>query len=137
MGIFFPFSAAAVSKMAVNCGIPAPATIRVVQIEPGPMPTFTQSAPASARALAPAAVATLPAIIFSCLKFLRRSLSAVITPCECPCALSSVTTSTPTCCSAEARSIRSFVMPSAAPTSNLPRASFPACGKLRSCRISR
>ena len=31
--------------MAVICGTPAPATTRVVQIEPGPMPTFTASAP--------------------------------------------------------------------------------------------
>ena len=33
--------------MAVNCGTPTPATMRVVQIEPGPIPTFTASAPAS------------------------------------------------------------------------------------------
>ena len=47
--------------MAVSCGTPTPATMRVVQIEPGPMPTFTASAPASISALAPSAVATLPA----------------------------------------------------------------------------
>ena len=29
--------------MADNCGMPTPATIRVVQIDPGPMPTFTAS----------------------------------------------------------------------------------------------
>jgi hypothetical protein len=33
--------------MAVSCGTPTPATIRVVQIEPGPIPTLTASAPAS------------------------------------------------------------------------------------------
>ncbi len=38
--------------MAVSWGTPTPATMRVVQIEPGPMPTFTASAPASIRALA-------------------------------------------------------------------------------------
>ena len=36
--------------------------MRVVQIDPGPMPTFTASAPASTSALRPSAVATLPAI---------------------------------------------------------------------------
>ena len=30
---------------AVICGTPTPATMRVVQIEPGPMPTLTPSAP--------------------------------------------------------------------------------------------
>ena len=34
----------------------------MVQIDPGPMPTLTASAPASTRACAPSAVATLPAI---------------------------------------------------------------------------
>ena len=37
-----------------------PVTMRVVQIEPGPMPTFTPSAPASASARAALAVAKLP-----------------------------------------------------------------------------
>ena len=32
---------------------PIPATTRVVQMEPGPMPIFTQSAPASMRARVP------------------------------------------------------------------------------------
>ena len=53
--------------MAVSCGTPTPATMRVVQIEPGPMPTLTASAPASIRALAPSAVATLPAMIATAL----------------------------------------------------------------------
>ena len=44
------------------CGTPTPATTRVVQIEPGPIPTFTTSAPASYNALVASAVATLPAI---------------------------------------------------------------------------
>mgnify|MGYP002508323612 CR=1 FL=1 len=33
------------------CGTPTPATIRVVHIEPGPIPTLTQSAPAFANSL--------------------------------------------------------------------------------------
>jgi len=36
--------------------------MRVVQIEPGPMPILTASAPASISACAPSRVATLPAI---------------------------------------------------------------------------
>ena len=48
--------------MAVIWGTPMPATTRVVQMEPGPMPIFTQSAPASMRARVPSAVATLPAM---------------------------------------------------------------------------
>ena len=48
-----PRAARAASLMAVSCGTPTPATIRVVQMEPGPMPTFTASAPASIRARAP------------------------------------------------------------------------------------
>ena len=39
--------------MAVSCGTPTPATMRVVQIEPGPMPTLIASAPASISACAP------------------------------------------------------------------------------------
>ena len=39
--------AAAVSSTAVNCGTPTPATTRVVQMLPGPMPILTASAPAS------------------------------------------------------------------------------------------
>jgi hypothetical protein len=46
--------------MAMICGTPTPATMRVVQMEPGPMPTLTASAPASARASAAAPVAMLP-----------------------------------------------------------------------------
>ena len=44
--------ARAASITAVSCGTPTPATMRVVQIEPGPIPTFTASAPASIRARA-------------------------------------------------------------------------------------
>src|SRR3546814_14329751 len=56
--------------LPICCGMPTPATMRVVQIEPGPMPTFTASAPASTRARAPPAVATLPAT--TCVALDRR-----------------------------------------------------------------
>ena len=46
-GMFDFFAASTASMIAVSCGTPTPATMRVVQIEPGPMPTLMQSAPAS------------------------------------------------------------------------------------------
>ena len=49
--------------IAVICGTPIPATTRVVQIDPGPIPIFTQSTPALIRASVAAPVATFPAII--------------------------------------------------------------------------
>src|SRR6476661_7840021 len=58
---FTEASALAQSAIAVICGTPTPATTRVVQIEPGPMPTLTASAPAFDSASAPSPVATLPA----------------------------------------------------------------------------
>ena len=54
------------SYTAVTCGTPTPVTTRVVQIEPGPTPTLTASAPASTKAWAPSRVATLPPITCTC-----------------------------------------------------------------------
>ena len=50
------------SMIAVNWGTPTPAIIRVVQLAPAPIPTFTPSTPASINAFAPSPVATFPAI---------------------------------------------------------------------------
>ena len=50
------------SMLAVIYGTPAPATTRVVQMAPGPMPTLIPSTPALIRSRAAAAVAMLPAI---------------------------------------------------------------------------
>ena len=47
---------------AETCGTPTPVTIRVVQMDPGPMPTLTASTPASMSSCAPSVVATLPAM---------------------------------------------------------------------------
>ena len=47
--------------MAVIWGTPTPATILVVQIEPGPTPILTASQPASIRASHPSSVAMFPA----------------------------------------------------------------------------
>ena len=78
--IFLFFKAAAASITAVICGTPVPATIRVVHIDPGPIPTFTASAPASANAFAPAAVAILPAITSKFLYVFLMAFNISITP---------------------------------------------------------
>src|SRR5688500_15809049 len=62
IGTSWPAAARAQSRTAVTCGTPTPATTRVVQIDPGPTPTFTASAPAAISASVADAVATLPAI---------------------------------------------------------------------------
>ena len=69
-GIRLSRATATASMIAVSCGTPTPAMIRVVQIEPGPMPTLIASAPASINALAPSPVATLPAT--TCTEFDKR-----------------------------------------------------------------
>ena len=78
----------AVNQMADSCGMPAPLTTRVVQIEPAPTPTFTASAPAVASASTPSSVTTLPATTG---RFghddLIRSM-ALMTPAEWPWAVS-------------------------------------------------
>ena len=75
-----PSRAAATLAMAEICGTPTPATMRVVQIEPGPMPTLTASAPASARALAASAVAMLPPITWTSGKVCLTQRTRSITP---------------------------------------------------------
>ena len=82
-------------QIADSCGMPAPLTTRVVQIDPAPTPTLTASAPASARVSTPSSVTTLPAMTGSSgHPPLIRSI-ALITPAEWPWAVSMVTASTP------------------------------------------
>ena len=69
-------AASTASMIAVSCGTPTPATIRVVQIEPGPMPTLMASAPASISACAPSCVAMLPAITCTALESRLMRLTA-------------------------------------------------------------
>src|ERR1044071_8326569 len=57
-----PRAAETASPIAVSCGTPTPATIRVVQIDPGPTPTLTALTPHSISARVASPVATLPAI---------------------------------------------------------------------------
>src|SRR5438552_1963581 len=63
IGTPVPFAAREASMMAVSWGTPAPVTTRVVQMEPGPMPTLRPSTPSAMRSFAPSYVATLPAMI--------------------------------------------------------------------------
>ena len=100
---YFVRRAPTASRIAVSCGTPMPATMRVVQIEPGPMPTLTPSTPASARSLAAAAVATLPAIT-STGSFCFRVRTVSSTFVLWPWAVSTTSTSTPASTRPSARS---------------------------------
>ena len=93
-------AAAAQSITAVICGMPTPATIRVVQMLPGPIPTLTASAPAPISARVASAVATLPATICTLLDRPLRRSTARDTPSEWPCAVSITIMSTPASTSA-------------------------------------
>ena len=66
--------------MAMICGTPTPATMRVVQMLPGPMPTFTASAPASTSASAAAPVAMLPPMTSTCGNWRLTQRTRSITP---------------------------------------------------------
>ena len=93
----------AASITAVSCGTPTPATMRVVQIEPGPIPILTASAPASIKALVPSAVATFPATTCTLFDSFLIRVTDSSTRCECPCAVSTTSTSTPASIKASAR----------------------------------
>ena len=114
--------------MAVSWGTPTPATILVVQIDPGPTPTLTASAPASIRAFVPSAVATLPAMTWRSgnLDFILSKVS--ITFLECPWAVSMTIRSTPASTRAATLSKASSPVPTAAPTLSLPISSLQAFG---------
>src|SRR5512138_443278 len=86
MGTPYFSAARAHSSTAVICGTPTPATTRVVQMEPGPTPTFTASTPALQSASAASAVATFPATT-SVLKFAFVERTASTTPRLWPCAV--------------------------------------------------
>src|SRR6266571_4007805 len=105
-----PFAARAASTMAVICGTPAPVTTRVVQMDPGPMPTLRPSKPRAMRSRAPSYVPTFPAT--SCILG-RRCLTeriASMTRVEWPCAVSSARTSTLARASSTERSRKSAVL---------------------------
>ena len=82
--LFLFLAAAAHLIMAEICGIPTPATTRVVQILPGPTPTFTTSAPAVIKASVPSLLTTFPATIMISLYLFETYETISITFFECP-----------------------------------------------------
>ena len=122
-------AALAASMIAVSCGTPTPATIRVVQIEPGPMPTLIASAPASTSAFAASAVATLPATTWTELDSAlhpldRRARRRVLWPC----AVSMTMQSQPASISASERAKPASPTVVAAATRSRPSPSLVASG---------
>ena len=115
-------------QIADSCGMPAPLITRVVQIDPAPTPTFTASAPASARVSTPSAVTTFPATTGSPGHPPRIRSIAFTTPAECPWAVSMVTASTPWATSASTRASRSSPTPTAAAQRRRPASSRVALG---------
>ena len=99
-----------------------------MQIEPGPIPTFTASAPFSTRNFAASPVAIFPTTTSRLGKAVFTSRNLPITPCECPCAVSITIASTPASTNAEARSIVSAVTPTPAATRKRPFSSLHAIG---------
>ena len=83
-GIPVPLKAAATSNTAENCGNPTPATTRVVQIEPGPIPTLTASAPFSTKYNAASGVAMFPTTTSNSGNFALTSFKTLTTPLVCP-----------------------------------------------------
>ena len=108
------------SNTAVSCGTPTPVTTRVVQIEPGPTPTFTASTPRSTSARAPSRVATLPTTSCVSGNASRTVDVATSTPSAWPCAVSMMSASTPASMSALARARKSPAAPIAAATRSRP-----------------
>ncbi len=95
------------SNTAVSCGTPTPVTTRVVQIEPGPTPTFTASTPRSTSAALPRASPRCRRSSCTSGNASRTRAVASSTPSLWPCAVSITSTSTPASTSARARSRKS------------------------------
>ena len=114
--------------MADSWGTPTPAITRVVQIEPGPIPTFTASAPASTRYLAASPVAILPTTQSICGYCFLTCFNTSTTPLECPCAVSTTSASAPASTKAATRSNVLKVTPTPAATRRRPFESLQAVG---------
>ena len=100
----------------------------MVQIEPGPTPTFTASTPAFIKSSAASAVAIFPPTKLSS-GYSPLICSIVFkTLTECPWAVSTIITSTPASTNAATLSNVSGAVPTAAPTLNLPVSSLQALG---------
>ena len=109
---------------------------RVVQILPGPIPTFTVFTPALASSSAARAVTILPATRSMSENLSRILRTASITLRLCPCAESTVITSTPAFIRASTRRIVSSPTPTAAPHRRCPCWSLQAFGWLPILSIS-
>ena len=119
------------SMIELIIGTPMPATTRVVQIEPAPMPTFTASTPASIERLGRLGRGDVAGDEIGVRELAADAARPCrCTPCEWPCAVSMTSTSTPAATSACARSIESLAMPMAAPQRSRPSASLHAFGYL-------
>ena len=129
-GTSYRLAAVAQARMAVICGTPTPATTRVVQIEPGPIPTLIASAPALIRSSAASAVTMFPATtsVPEYRRLMLRTISRTLS--EWPCAVSTTSTSAPALISMGTRSSASGPTPTAAPTRSRPRTSLQAFGNL-------
>jgi len=114
--------------MAVSWGTPIPAMTRVVQMEPGPIPTLTASTPASTSFWAPPGRAVFPPINSTDgkLRFISRMGSK--TALELPWAESIEMMSAPALISASVLSSVFLAMPMEAPTLNRPSSSLQASG---------
>ena len=110
------------------CGTPTPDTTLVVQIEPGPTPTFTAFTPASIKSSAASGVTIFPPIMSKSGKAALISFILLITPFECPCAESTAIMSTPASTRAATLLTVSVPTPTPAPTLSLPCSSFAALG---------
>ena len=124
----FSWQTSATCITAEIWGTPTPATTLVVQIEPGPTPTFTAFTPASIKSRAASGVTIFPPIISKSGNASLISLILSITPLECPCAESTAIISTPASTNAFTLLTESAPTPTPAPTLNLPWASFAALG---------
>ena len=119
-----PFKAFEILWIADNCGYPTPAIIRVVHIEPGPIPTLIPSTPALAKNFAASPVAILPATTSSEGNFDFNFLIVSKTELVWACAVSITTASNPALYSISVLSIESPPTPTAAATLNLPNSSL-------------
>ena len=80
----FLFNPFLTSNKALSCGTPIPAISLVVQMKPGPMPTFITSTPSLHKNLAASAVAIFPAhsaVFFDLIFFIFNIISATFWLC--------------------------------------------------------
>ena len=108
------------SKTAVSCGTPTPVTTRVVQIEPGPTPTFTASTPRSDERRAPVARGDVAGDELQSGSARARPPSPGARLREWPCAVSMMSTSTPASTSAARARFEVAAAPIAAATRRRP-----------------